>query len=118
MSVEYGRFQPTGASHPYFALRVQTQDRDGQVVGLEWEQVSPKPPVTGVGLADGGCGLATRRNGAVGTWYLPMELERGSYRFRFELTSLTCGEPSEPETAARAQASLQYRLPSCSNYRA
>lgn len=101
LSVAYGRFQPTGASHPYSALRVQMQDPDGQVVGLRWEQVSPKPVMTTIGLADGACGLGGRRNGAVETSYLPMELDPGSYRFRFEMVSRACGETDEVETVAQ-----------------
>ena len=101
LSVDYGRYQPTGASHPYAALRVQTQDPDGQVVGLSWEQVSPKPAMTTIGHADGACGLGGRRNGAVETSYLPMDLDRGSYRFRFELVSRACGGTEELETVAQ-----------------
>ena len=98
LSVSYGLFQPRGASKPYLALRVRTRDRDGQVVALEWTQVSPPPDRPGVAVADGGCGLAARRNGAVGTWYLPMTLPPGSYRFRFKLSSSSCAGRGRPQT--------------------
>jgi hypothetical protein len=93
LSVVYGQFQPEGASGPSYALRVRTLDTDGQVVGLGWQQLSPSTPSATSGQADGACGLAHARNGAVGTWYLPVQLDPGTYRFRFEVDSSACTEP-------------------------
>jgi hypothetical protein len=101
LSVKYGLFTLRGASRPYNALRVRVVDGDGQIVGMEWTQLAPAPDRQGVGIADGGCGLGTPVNGAVGTWYLPMELEPGAYRFRFTLSSSPCDDSRNGETRSQ-----------------
>jgi hypothetical protein len=106
LSAVYGLFRLAGAQTSYSALRVRTRDPDGQVVGLSWHQVSPADSPQGGGTADGACGLATKRNGAVGTWYLPMTLAPGAYQFEFELTSSPCAATGGLQ-AARQTIRLQ-----------
>ena len=101
LSVSYGRFRPAGAPRAYDALKVRTRDAAGQVVSLEWQRVNPGGPSTPAGIADGGCGLAAKRNGAVGIWYLPMHLKAGSYRLRFKLTASSCDAARKLKRASK-----------------
>lgn len=74
---------------------------------MQWSQAEPAQDPNGVGIADGGCKLAARRDGAIGTFYLPMTLVPGHYRYEFELTSVSCRgrEPrTQPQTARQTIA--------------
>jgi hypothetical protein len=102
LSAQYGHFRPAGAPKGYDALKLRMLDADGQVVALNWRQLEPPVSPERIGFADGVCGLGTNRNGAVATWYLPVTLDRGHYRFGFELGSSPCGGKGKPQTVRQA----------------
>jgi hypothetical protein len=67
LSLRYGRFQPLGAPHPYFALKLRVRVPGGQV--LETQFLDGRSHFGAI--ADSRCGLGGHKNGGVEISYIP-----------------------------------------------
>lgn len=76
--------------------------KHGQVVSLQVERVDPPPAQ--VMMADGACGTAAKRDGAVGVWTLPARLAPGDYRFRVTMEGKRCRGGGRTRTSQRTVA--------------
>jgi hypothetical protein len=99
LSLQYGRFRPQGAPHPYFALKLRVRVRGGQVVETEF---SDQRSHFGA-IADSECGLGGRKNGGVETSYTPTmkRFVRGAQDVRVTVLASTCNRKNETRQASR-----------------
>ena len=97
--LEYGRFRPQGAPHPYFALKLRVHVPGGQVVETEF---SDKRSHFGA-IADSQCGIGGRKNGGVETSFTPVmpRLMNGIQYVHVTVLASSCNRNNTTRQASR-----------------